>query len=75
MNQPRSSEFAPADAPLRDDVRRLENLPLMGGNANVLTVQSNLLPIDMLGVNAGGAAAQDALRNWLGISKEKESIQ
>lgn len=52
----------------RDDVRRLENLPLMGGNANVLTVQSNLLPIDMLGVNAGGAAAQDALRTFLGIT-------
>ncbi|KAB2902140.1 MAG: phage portal protein [Burkholderiaceae bacterium] len=56
----------------RDDVRRLENLPLMGGNANVLTVQSNLLPIDALGVNAGGAAAQDALRNWLGINNEKD---
>ncbi|SFU81757.1 phage portal protein, HK97 family [Paenacidovorax caeni] len=56
----------------RDDARRLENLPLMGGNANVLTVQSNLLPIDALGVNAGGAAAQDALRNWLGINDEKD---
>ena len=40
----------------------------MGGNANVLTVQSNLLPIDLLGVNAGGAAAQDALRTFLGIT-------
>lgn len=52
----------------RDDVRRLENLPLMGGNANVLTVQSNLLPIDALGLNASGPAAQDALRSWLGIT-------
>lgn len=52
----------------RDDVRKLENLPLMGGNASVLTVQSNLLPIDMLGMNAGGAAAQDALRNFLGMT-------
>ena len=51
----------------RDDVRRLENLPIMGGNANVLTVQSNLLPIDALGINAAGAAAQDALRNWLDL--------
>lgn len=51
----------------RDDVRRLENLPLMGGNANVLTVQSNLLPIDALGINAAGAAAQDALLNWLDL--------
>lgn len=51
----------------RDDVRRKENLPLMGGNANVLTVQSNLLPIDALGINAAGSAAQDALRNWLDL--------
>ena len=51
----------------RDDVRRLENLPLMGGNANVLTVQSNLLPINVLGINAAGSAAQDALRNWLDL--------
>lgn len=56
----------------RDDVRRLENLPLMGGNAGVLTVQSNLLPIDALGINAGGAAAQDALRDWLGINTDKD---
>lgn len=52
----------------RDDVRRLENLPLMGGNANVLTVQSNLLPIDLLGANVAGSAAQDALRNFLGMT-------
>lgn len=57
----------------RDDVRRLENLPLMGGNANVLTVQSNLLPIDLLGVNAAGAAAQDALRNWLGMTNNQDN--
>lgn len=57
----------------RDDVRRLENLPLMGGNANVLTVQSNLLPIDALGINAAGAAAQDALRNWLDLPKDPKS--
>ena len=56
----------------RDDVRRLENLPLKGGNADVLTVESNLLPIDLLGVNAAGSAAQDALRNWLGLSDDKE---
>lgn len=34
----------------RDDCRRLENLPPMGGNAALLTVQSNLLPIDKLGI-------------------------
>jgi HK97 family phage portal protein len=57
----------------RDEVRRLENLPLMGGNAEVLTVQSNLLPIDMLGVAGGGAGnnARDALVAWL-AQQEKE---
>jgi HK97 family phage portal protein len=33
----------------RDDCRRLENLPVRGGNADELTVQSNLLPIEKLG--------------------------
>lgn len=33
----------------RDEVRRLENLPPMGGNADVLTVQAALVPIDKLG--------------------------
>lgn len=33
----------------RDEVRRLENLPPMGGNAGVLTVQTALVPIDKLG--------------------------
>jgi HK97 family phage portal protein len=33
----------------RDEVRRLENLPPMGGNAGVLTVQTALVPIDQLG--------------------------
>jgi HK97 family phage portal protein len=33
----------------RDEVRRLENLPPMGGNADVLTVQTALVPIDQLG--------------------------
>lgn len=33
----------------RDEVRRLENLPAMGGNAEVLTVQTALSPLDKLG--------------------------
>lgn len=33
----------------RDECRQLENLPAMGGGAAVLTAQSNLLPLDMLG--------------------------
>lgn len=34
----------------RDECRQLENLPVMGGNADLLTVQSNMLPIDKLGM-------------------------
>lgn len=49
----------------RDDCRRKENLPSMGGNASVLTVQSNLLPIDMLGMNVKDQAAAEALRSFL----------
>src|SRR5690606_24014241 len=33
----------------RDEGRGKENLPPMGGNANVLTVQSAMIPIDQLG--------------------------
>lgn len=39
----------------RDEVRSLENLSPMRGNAEVLTVQSALLPIDKLGANAAPA--------------------
>ncbi|WP_176079329.1 phage portal protein [Paraburkholderia tropica] len=49
----------------RDDCRVKENLPPMGGNAAVLTVQSAMLPIDMLGQQTDASAAQDALKNWL----------
>lgn len=52
----------------RDQCRQLENMPLMGGNAEVLTVQSNLLPIDTLGEGTDNATvAQDALKSWLGL--------
>lgn len=49
----------------RDDCRVLENKPPMGGNAAVLTVQSNMLPIDKLGQATPGSAAADALKAWL----------
>lgn len=50
----------------RDDCRRKENLPPMGGNAGVLTVQSNMLPIDQLGQDPAGAQqARSALLDWL----------
>lgn len=45
----------------RDECRKLENWPPMGGNAEVLTVQSNMLPIDRLGQQPDAAAALNAL--------------
>lgn len=51
----------------RDNCRVKENLPPMGGNAAVLTVQSNLVPIDKLGEQATGDAAANALKAWLQI--------
>jgi len=39
----------------RDEVRRLENMPPKGGNAEVLTVQSALMPLDKLGEAAQSA--------------------
>lgn len=49
----------------RDECRMKENLPKMGGNAAVLTVQTNLSPIDQLGQGDDGQAARAALQNWL----------
>ncbi|WP_186309321.1 phage portal protein [Pseudomonas oryzihabitans] len=49
----------------RDECRMRENLPRMGGNAGVLTVQTNLSPIDKLGQGDDGQAARAALQNWL----------
>jgi len=51
----------------RDDCRLKENLPARGGNADVLTVQSNLLPIDKLGETAGAEQAKSAFSAWLGL--------
>lgn len=53
----------------RNEVRRLENLPPVEGG-DVLTVQSNMLPIDRLGQQPEGTAARDALKNWLSEIKE-----
>lgn len=58
----------------RDQCRQLENMPLEGGNAAVLTVQSNLLPIDKLGEGTDNATtAQDALKSWLGLEVKDEA--
>lgn len=53
----------------RNEGRRKENLPSMPGG-DVLTVQSNLVPLDQLGKQNDGQAARAALMNWL---KESES--
>jgi HK97 family phage portal protein len=51
----------------RNEIRRLENDPPMAGG-DVLTVQSNLMPLDQLGkAPAAGSSARDALLAWLGI--------
>lgn len=50
----------------RNEVRRLENLePVEGGDE--LTVQSNMIPLGMLGQVTN---AQDALKQWLGIEEK-----
>lgn len=54
----------------RDECRVKENLPRHGGNAAVLTVQTNLAPIDQLGKSTDSQAAQAALQNWLGQNQE-----
>lgn len=57
----------------RDECRLKENLPPMGGNAAVLTVQSAMLPIDKLGEQSAASTAQDALKNWLNQEQKHES--
>jgi hypothetical protein len=47
----------------------------MGGNAAVLTVQSNLVPIDRLGEQNTGGNAQNALKDWLGVTEPKKTLE
>lgn len=49
----------------RDEVRKLENMPLKGGNADVLTVQTAMAPLDSLGAVTEGDRARAALAAWL----------
>nr|WP_152739786.1 MULTISPECIES: phage portal protein [unclassified Pseudomonas] len=49
----------------RDECRAKENLPRRGGNADVLTVQTNLSPIDRLGETSDMQTARNALMNGL----------
>lgn len=56
----------------RDECRSKENLPKLGGNAKVLTVQSNMLPLDKLGeAQAAPVSAIDALKAALGITNDE----
>lgn len=57
----------------RNEVRRLENLPPIPGG-DVYTVQSNLLPIEMLGQGAGsGEQVRAALTAWLTPNEQGRS--
>lgn len=49
----------------RDEIRVKENLPPMGGNAAVLTVQSAMVPLDTIGQQRDGDTARAALAGWL----------
>lgn len=55
----------------RDEVRRLENMPAMGGNAEVLTVQTSMAPLDSLGQMNDGDTARAALAAWLGSGDQE----
>lgn len=49
----------------RDEVRDKENMPRRGGNADVLTVQSAMVPLDDIGSATDGDSARAALKAWL----------
>ena len=52
----------------RNEIRALENLAPMGGNAGVLTVQSAMVAIDDMNKGTNAASdAKNAFAAWLGI--------
>lgn len=56
----------------RNEVRKLENLPPVDGG-DVLTIQSNLIPLDSVGADVPPAQrAQAALRAWLLQGDERQ---
>lgn len=55
----------------RNEMRELENLPPVEGG-DVLTVQSNLIPIDKLGQATAATTAADALKNFLGLDEKDQ---
>ncbi|MCK2183515.1 phage portal protein [Halomonas getboli] len=56
----------------RDEVRQLENLPTKGGNADVLTVQTAMAPLDSVGQANDGDTARAALAAWLNPSQSSQ---
>jgi len=56
----------------RDEVREKENMPAMGGNAAVLTVQSALVPLNDLGKSAPPPAQSNPLALHLGINMPEQ---
>lgn len=55
----------------RDEVREFENMPRRGGNADVLTVQSAMVPLDFIGNNSSADTARAALAAWLNQTGDK----
>lgn len=62
------SSFSQNAIMTRNEIREKENLPPMPGG-DVLTAQSNLVPLDMLGNSPDAAAAKSALRAFLGLEE------
>jgi HK97 family phage portal protein len=57
----------------RNEVRQLENMPRMDGG-DELTVQSNMIPLSMLGkITSTAGAAKNALLDWLGLKQDGEA--
>ncbi len=56
----------------REEIRSKENLPRKEGT-DVLTVQSNLTPLDQLGKAPSAARARDAIKDWLNEGKIDET--
>jgi HK97 family phage portal protein len=56
----------------RNEIRSLENLPRTDGG-DELTVQSNLIPLTLLGkITSTAGAAKAAMLNWLGLQPDGE---
>lgn len=59
----------------RNEVRRLENLPPLAGG-DVLTVQSQLVPLEQIGQQPlDGAAVRSALAHWLADALPREGAR